>query len=429
MAFSIGDYIKPGDMSSSDRSAGKIIEIPLGDLAENDKNFYDTSDLDELVKSIALNGLIEPIIVMPEPDADVGARYRILSGHRRFKAFSVLHGESPAKYSAIPAIVREVGNEIVEELLLIEANRSTRVMSSADVMHQVERYTELLARLKDAGVEIPGRLRDNVAEAMQISASRIARLNVIRTKLIPDYMAEFESGQIRETVAYELARLLPDYQQRIRAVHKKTKSSLFESDVKRAGERLNVFFGPTLKCKRRKDPKTQTAEYCDHGPKMWEKSKSKDFYGWCSGCCGDCYTRFTCKYACPEFELEIKRRKEADALAKQKEQTDKQNKAERQRLANISLWYREGYARERANVQVDTVNEVCPGVYLSAEKLLSYEGGEIDSGYFSNPFNCFGVGGYIALADLYGCSVDYLLCRTDNPEVNNAPVGVVEEDE
>ena len=213
--FSVSDYITPEDVSKLDTEATAISFIPLERLLQNEKNFYDTSSIDELADSIALNGLIEPIIVRPVRDGS--GDYRIISGHRRFLAICELAKDEPERWARVPAIIREPASDVLEELLLIEANRATRVLSSADTMHQAERYRELLAELKKQGVEIPGRLRDAVAEAMQISASRLARLDVIRKNLSPEWMEAFETGSLSESAAYELARLPQEQQAKVRS--------------------------------------------------------------------------------------------------------------------------------------------------------------------------------------------------------------------
>lgn len=218
--FSVSDYIKPEDVSKLDTEATAISFIPRERLLQNEKNFYDTSSIDELADSIALNGLIEPIIVRPVRDGS--GDYRIISGHRRFLAICELAKDEPERWARVPAIIREPASDVLEELLLIEANRATRVMSSADTMRQAERYRELLAELKRQGVEIPGRLRDAVAEAMQISASRLARLDVIRKNLSPEWMEAFETGSLSESAAYELARLPQEQQAKVRSKAKGT---------------------------------------------------------------------------------------------------------------------------------------------------------------------------------------------------------------
>lgn len=218
--FSVSDYIKPEDVSKLDTEATAISFIPRERLLLNEKNFYDTSNTDELADSIALNGLIEPIIVRPVRDGS--GDYRIISGHRRFLAICELAMAEPERWARVPAIIREPASDVLEELLLIEANRATRVMSSADTMRQAERYRELLAELKSQGVEIPGRLRDAVAEAMQISTSRLARLDVIRKNLSPEWMEAFETGSLSESAAYELARLPQEQQANVRSKAKGT---------------------------------------------------------------------------------------------------------------------------------------------------------------------------------------------------------------
>lgn len=218
--FSVSDYIKPEDVSKLDTEATAITIIPRERLLLNEKNFYDTSSIDALADSIALNGLIEPIIVRPVRDGS--GDYRIISGHRRFLAICELAKAEPERWDRVPAIIREPASDVLEELLLIEANRATRILSSADTMHQAERYRELLAELKRQGVEIPGRLRDAVAEAMQISASRLARLDVIRKNLSPEWMEAFETGSLSESAAYELARLPQEQQAKVRSKAKGT---------------------------------------------------------------------------------------------------------------------------------------------------------------------------------------------------------------
>ncbi len=217
--FSVCDYIKPEDVSKLDALTA-ISFIPRERLRQNEKNFYATSSIDELADSIALNGIIEPIIVRPVRDGS--GDYRIISGHRRFLAICELAKAEPERWDRVPAIIREPASDVLEELLLIEANRATRVMSSADTMRQAERYRELLAELKSQGVEIPGRLRDAVAEAMQISASRLARLDVIRKNLSPEWMEAFEAGSLSESAAYELARLPQEQQANVRSKAKGT---------------------------------------------------------------------------------------------------------------------------------------------------------------------------------------------------------------
>lgn len=178
--------------------------IPAAEILPNPKNFYELSDLDDLAASIEQNGLIDPLIVKRMEDG----RYMILSGHRRFAAMTEILGKTE-----ISCLIRQPVSDVFEELMLIEANRTQRKMSAADLSKQAERYTELLAQLKEAGVAIPGRLRDRVAEALQVSSTKLARLHAIRENLVPELLAKFDAGEINESKAYEISRTPEDFQQ------------------------------------------------------------------------------------------------------------------------------------------------------------------------------------------------------------------------
>ena len=180
-------------------NGGSIVTlIPADQIRPNPKNFYEMSDLDELATSIEAHGLIDPIKVRPDED---GLGYVLLDGERRFRAMTEILG-----WDMVQCLIYTPVDEIAEELMLIEANRTQRKMSAADLSKQAERYMELLSQLKDSGVQIPGRLRDRVAEALQVSSSKLARLQAIRGNCIPEILEDFDAGKLNESVAYELSK-------------------------------------------------------------------------------------------------------------------------------------------------------------------------------------------------------------------------------
>ena len=60
----------------------------------------DAQDLEQLVKSIAVHGLLEPVIVQKNPRQGLGSPYEILTGNLRVEACRRLG------WKTIPAIVR-----------------------------------------------------------------------------------------------------------------------------------------------------------------------------------------------------------------------------------------------------------------------------------------------------------------------------------
>ena len=185
-AFNLGDYLKSeGPVSAA--GTEQIVRIPLELIDPNPDNFYSLEGLEDLAANIELVGLLDALRVRPE-----NGRYIVVSGHRRRAACMMIRdGGNPMFDAGIPCIV-EYGeaSPAMRELRLIYANAATRVMSAADLSKQAERVTQLLYELKEQGVEFPGRMRDHVAQACQVSASKIARLHAIRENLIPELLQQ-----------------------------------------------------------------------------------------------------------------------------------------------------------------------------------------------------------------------------------------------
>ena len=72
-------------------------------------------DLSELIESVRGKGVLEPILVRPNPDREPGrARYRIISGERRYRA------AEEAGLAEIPVIEMDVDDQEALEIGLIE---------------------------------------------------------------------------------------------------------------------------------------------------------------------------------------------------------------------------------------------------------------------------------------------------------------------
>lgn len=206
--FNLADILKDS-VSELNTAAGEIISIDLDRIEEDSRNFYsiDRAELEALAGNIELVGQLDPVVV--RKNAEKPGSYILLSGHRRCRALRMLRDEGKEQFRTVKAIVREADSSPeFEELVLIFANSNTRKMSSADLSKQTERVTELLYKLKEQGVSFPGRMRDHVAEACQISKTKLARLQAIKNNLTFNGWREYyEAGKIGESLAYELSKL------------------------------------------------------------------------------------------------------------------------------------------------------------------------------------------------------------------------------
>ena len=226
MAFDITKAL--ADISRKPDGQKQIQYIPLHLIDTNPKNNYSTNGIESLAANIQMFGLLDPLIVKETPDR----RYMLISGHRRRLALR-MNAEAAENYpdsmhEPVPCIVEPedapmpgivdpekaaAARPLAEELKLIYANADTRVMSSADTAQQVRRIRELFTELQDLGYKFPGKMRDHVAAAAKVSATRVARLDVIEKGLKdPVLRKAWEDGTLGETSAYEIARRSPEAQ-------------------------------------------------------------------------------------------------------------------------------------------------------------------------------------------------------------------------
>lgn len=186
----------------------RITMIPITELRPNGGNFYDTSNFEDLADSIELNGLLEPLCVFRRGQGT--GHYVIFSGHRRYKALRLLYEKSGfEKWTEVPCIVYPDPHDANREtVMLIHANSTGRVLSNWEKAQQARRLKEALVAMREGGAELPGRIRDLVAEEMQMSASKLARLEAIGNNLTEVRFAKaWREGRLNESVAYELSKL------------------------------------------------------------------------------------------------------------------------------------------------------------------------------------------------------------------------------
>ena len=322
----------------------RYIDIDL--LDANEANFYDVSKLDTLADSIAMDGLQQPIVVTAGQDG----RYTVISGHRRRAAIRKLVEEDGREdLRRVPCLVRAYQSQALAELQLIMANSTARVLTSAEVMHQAQRMEELLYQLKEEGYSVPGRMRDQVAEACQVSASKLARLKVIRDKLIAPWIDRFEAGEISEDVAYTIAKMGQDYQVSLAEMFDARGYGVTKNTVE--GYRLRLDEIAAIECVR--------GSACTNRERMIEHTgkSASPYWGTCKTCCASCVSRSTCEHVCPMVEEQVAQEAKArqleleEAKAKREEQAAVRAAKEAEEAeANRKKWERLGQELERLGI-------------------------------------------------------------------------------
>ena len=369
--------------------------IPLNKITRNTLNFYPALDddaMDALVDSIKANGLLEPLTVVPQDDF-----YRLISGHNRFSALLRLQAQAGAVGGYNQEVLCRVLPPMTPEQELtavIEANRQ-RIKSDALLAEEAKRLTEAYTKRREAGEDLPGRIRDRVAEDMQISKTKIANLNAILNGIkVPGIKERWERDEIPEAAALIIARLPVEAQYRLLDWVVNEHHSYSIKDI-RMFDRIWLMF---------KHACPDTGKLCHNAERMY-RAHFRDGNLYCVGCCQNCLERDTCPESCckpsepeegaggiappPKLENRVE-------LSAEDWQVRRERFSERLRAA------RESTGLDRA---------------AFAEKI-----GEYKATYSAwENGNLPGSSAFPRLAQALGVSTDYLYGLTDDPAPKAAP--------
>lgn len=408
--------IKP--VSNSDHTGPEQIEYIDIDLLDSDqRNFYQLTDIDELADNIQLCGLQQPIRVR----AGESGRYTIVSGHRRRAALAQLVDKGLDQFRRVPCI-RETddASPALQELRLIFANSNTRKLTSAEIGEQAERVEALLYQLKEEGYTFPeGRMRDVVAAACNTHGSKLARIKVIRERLLSNLRPAWERGTIPEQAAYALAQLPDDMQMRIDTAFSKLPNGP-------QMERLLALYKEGYRWEGHMT--CPGGKPCTHGDAFLRHDA--DCYGCdaCGGdtCCLECYRAMEAYYSCDKACAKAKAKRKAkndEKNAKQKAEEDKRRrKLEMEIQASAERLVR---AVDAAGLSdKDSVTWSRYGGGYTAGQLREFATGNFpDTRMFINELNPENIYNVDKTAKALHCSADYILGLTDDPTPPTLPEG------
>ncbi|BAP84790.1 chromosome partitioning protein ParB [Paucilactobacillus hokkaidonensis JCM 18461] len=139
-----------------------VQEIGLDEIRPNPyqpRRTFDTKALEELASSIAKAGVFQPIIIR-KPNKKM-KRYEIIAGERRFRASKL------AKKQTIPAIVREMNDEEMMEVAVVE-NLQREDLTPLEEAQAYETLMEKLSLTQAQVSERLGKSRPYIANYLRL---------------------------------------------------------------------------------------------------------------------------------------------------------------------------------------------------------------------------------------------------------------------
>ena len=191
--------------SSKDRTPERVQVVPLNqidDFPDHPFLVKDDDSMDQLVHSIEMNGVLNPVIVRQKEDG----RFELISGHRRKHACEKLGVEQ------IPVIVRDLSrDEAVIEMVdsnlqrehILPSEKAKAYKVKMDAMKRQGKRTDLTS------VPVAQKLkttREIVAEESGESPDQVRRY-VRLNELTPELLEFVDEGKIGMRPAVELSYL------------------------------------------------------------------------------------------------------------------------------------------------------------------------------------------------------------------------------
>ena len=208
----------------------QVILIPLKEVFSDD-NFncrgqISPIDVADLAEDIQHNGLQFPITVQPAEDVEVAITtpYRIVAGHRRFKAFQVLARSDASKFGMVPAMVKRGLSEIDARVLNLGENIKRKDLN-------ILQEAKALEKLKEAGVP-----RDKVAKLIGKSSGWVQNRYALLT-LPEEIQQEVSLGTINQAQIKQLYSLRHDQTQQFSAVKRIKEAKARGEKIAHVGKR------------------------------------------------------------------------------------------------------------------------------------------------------------------------------------------------
>ena len=152
-----------GDSARAAAPVSKAVSTyPLDLLAPSPlqpRRHFDETALDELAKSIAERGVLQPLLIRPDPNRN--GHYEIIAGERRWRA------AQRAQVHEVPAVLKSLDDAEVLEVALIE-NLQRQDLSPVEEARGYQRLMDEFGHTQEMLGRIVGKSRPHVANSLRV---------------------------------------------------------------------------------------------------------------------------------------------------------------------------------------------------------------------------------------------------------------------
>jgi len=165
----LADTAETDEPAAAPRTTGTTVDIDrIQANPDQPRRTFGEEDLAELSASIRRNGIIQPLVVRPDPDNP--DHFQLVAGERRWRA------AQRAQVHEVPVVIRELSDEEVLEVAIVENVQRVDL----NPVEEAQGYKQLMDRF--------GHGQETIAEALGKSRSHIA--NTLRLLNLPAEVVE-----------------------------------------------------------------------------------------------------------------------------------------------------------------------------------------------------------------------------------------------
>jgi len=225
----------------------QMIHLPLNTISAregfNPRRYFSPDKMNELVESIKVQGLIQPIVVKPSED---GTAFNLIAGERRFRAANL------AQIESIPVIVRLVSDN--EALAIAVSENSEREdVSAGEEAKACHRMMAICSGDKDETARTLGWSRKKLDSRLMLLHCSPSVLDALEQRKILIGHAELLSGLSREMQDQTLTGLIDS----------KVTVAVLREKLDRYAYKLNEAIFDTQSCSGCPHNSTSTADLFD----------------------------------------------------------------------------------------------------------------------------------------------------------------------
>ncbi len=197
------------------RARFRTKDISIFKMYRNSLNFYKIEDIEELAGDILICGLKQNLELVYAPCEE--GEYRITAGERRWEALKLLVSKGYREFEMATCKITAPQDADEEQLEIIIAN-AYRIKTTSDMIEEERRLKASLENIKAAGKNIKGydlqtgRLRDVIAQMLNVSRTKVAQIESINNNLIPEFREELKKERLTFSAAYELSGMTEEEQ-------------------------------------------------------------------------------------------------------------------------------------------------------------------------------------------------------------------------